>query len=100
MRLGYNLNGESTLHWTQYHLVEHHANVNNVDIDPEKVSGMFLWAGSYSYRNLMRVNPLDPRHWIHLGQHVYFGLYLVLYGFVNMLASISNRTVCMLIVRF
>ena len=48
-RFGYNLMGESTIHWMQYHLVEHHLHVNHLQMDPEKASGMAPREDSNSY---------------------------------------------------
>ena len=88
-RMGFNLNGESTLHWIQYHLVEHHPHVNDLRIDPEKASGMGLKAGSFAIGNILRLNPLDERRWRHLGQHIYFVLYMMFYGIFNFIFSIT-----------
>ena len=119
-RLGYNLNGESTFHWIQYHLsmiyarnciyitcicfstptalnitlipaVEHHPNVNNLQIDPEKIASMAPRAGSFSLFNILRVNPLDPRKDHHLGQHIYFIVYMMFYGFLNLFFSFGKK---------
>ena len=69
--------------------MEHHPNVNNLKIDPEKVRSMAPKAGSYSLFNIMRVNPLDPRKGRHIGQHIYFIVYMMFYGLLNYIFSIS-----------
>ena len=67
--------------------VEHHAHVNNLHVDPEKATGMGLRAGSFSVGNILRVNPLDERKRRHVGQHVYFILYLMFYGVFTFISS-------------
>ena len=73
----------------KYSSVEHHPNVNNLQIDPEKVRSMAPKAGSYSLFNILRVNPLDPRKRRHIGQHIYFIVYMMFYGLLNYIFSIS-----------
>ena len=50
---------------------------------------MGLKAGSFAVGNIMRLNPLDERKWRHLGQHVYFVLYMTFYGIFNFIFSIT-----------
>ena len=71
--------------------VEHHANVNNLEIDPEKIASMAPRAGSFSLFNILRVNPLDQRKERHLGQHIYFIVYMLFYGLLNLFFSIGEK---------
>ena len=71
--------------------VEHHANVNNLEIDPEKIASMAPRAGSFSLFNILRVNPLDQRKERHLGQHIYFIVYMLFYGLLNLFFSIGEN---------
>ena len=70
--------------------VEHHPNVNNLQIDPEKIASMAPRAGSFSLFSILRINPLDQRKERHLGQHIYFIVYMMFYGFLNLLFSIGK----------
>ena len=70
--------------------VEHHPNVNNLQIDPEKIASMAPRAGSFSLFSILRVNPLDKRKERHLSQHIYFIVYMMLYGFLNLFFSIGK----------
>ena len=71
--------------------VEHHANVNNLEIDPEKIASMAPRAGSFSLFNILRVNPLNQRKERHLGQHIYFIVYMLFYGLLNLFFSIGEK---------
>ena len=70
--------------------VEHHPHVNNLQIDPEKIANMAPRAGSYSLFSILRINPLERRKGHHLGQHIYFFLYMMFYGLLNFIFSIGK----------
>ena len=47
-------------------------------------------SGSFSFSNILRVNPLEGRKGRHLGQHLYFFLYMMFYGLLNYGFSIGK----------
>ena len=67
------LEGESSLHWLQFHLVEHHRHPNHAMIDPKKVYQSCRWGSFDSLRHPVNV-----------------AIFLLTYGFVNLAMSIRE----------
>ncbi len=61
------------------HVVQHHVHTNDVHLDPDISSGVYL-----------RLNPLQPLMKFHIVQHIYFFFLLGVYGFTVVFTTLRK----------